>query len=308
MKKEVIFELKALHRDNMRVMGYRFGNGEKSVAIVGGVRGNELQQIYIASRLVDRLKSFEADGRFVEGRSVLIVPAVNPYSINIQKRFWPIDNTDINRMFPGYDLGETTQRIAAGVFNTIQNYEMGIHLTSNYIDGSFVPHVRIMRTGFENIESARSFGLPYISIREPRPYDTTTLNYNWQIWNARAYSILTKSTDHIDKAAAEEIVDSILNFLNNEGVIRYNAHKGYISSVVEEKELVHVKSGHAGFFDPLVDSGQKVRKGQLLARILDPGEGGVLDELCSPVDGTVFYVQSNSLSYAHAALVKLLKA
>ena len=50
MKKEVIFELKALHRDNMRVMGYHFGSGEKSVAIVSGVRGNELQQIYIAPR------------------------------------------------------------------------------------------------------------------------------------------------------------------------------------------------------------------------------------------------------------------
>ena len=308
MKKELIFELKALYRDNMRVQGYRFGEGERSVAIVGGIRGNELQQIYIASRLVDRLKSFEADGRFVEGRSVLIIPAVNPYSINIQKRFWPIDNTDINRMFPGYDLGETTQRIAAGVFEAIQDYEMGIHLTSNYIDGSFVPHVRIMRTGFENIDSARSFGLPYISIREPRPYDTTTLNYNWQIWNTRAYSILTKSTDHIDKAAAEEIVESILNFLNTEGVVRYNAHKGYISSVIEEKELVYVKSAHAGFFDPLVDSGQKVQKGQPLARILDPAEGCVLDDLTSPVDGTVFYVQSNSLSYANAALVKLLKA
>ena len=308
MKKELIFELKALYRDNMRIYGYRFGEGAKSVAIVGGIRGNELQQIYIGSRLVDRLKALEAEGRFVEGRSVLILPALNPYSINIQKRFWPIDNTDINRMFPGYDQGETTQRIAAGVFNAINDYEMGIHLTSNYIDGSFVPHVRIMRTGFENIESAKSFGLPYISIRQPRPYDTTTLNYNWQIWNARAYSILTKSTDHIDKQAAEEIVDSILNFLNTEGVIRYNAHKGYISSIIEEKELVYMKSMHAGFFEPLVDAGQKVQKGQILARILDPCEGKVLDEIISPVDGTVFYVQYNSLSYANAALVKLLKA
>ena len=307
MNKELIFELKALYRDNMRIYGYHFGEGAKSVAIVGGIRGNELQQIYIGSRLVNRLQALEAEGRFVEGRSVLIVPALNPYSINIEKRFWPIDNTDINRMFPGYDQGETTQRIAAGVFDAIKDYEMGIHLTSNYIDGSFVPHVRIMRTGFEDIESAKSFGLPYISIREPRPYDTTTLNYNWQIWNARAYSILTKSTDHIDKQAAEEIVDSILNFLNTEGVIRYNAHKGYISSIIEEKELVYMKSMHAGFFDPLVDAGQKVQKGQILARILDPCEGKVLDEIQSPVDGTVFYVQYNSLSYANAALVKLLR-
>ena len=29
MKKELLFELKSAHRDNLRVHGYRFGNGEK---------------------------------------------------------------------------------------------------------------------------------------------------------------------------------------------------------------------------------------------------------------------------------------
>ena len=31
------------------------------------------------------------------------------------------------------------------------------------------------------------FGLPYAFIRTPRPYDTTTLNYNWQIWETKAF-------------------------------------------------------------------------------------------------------------------------
>ena len=35
--------------------------------------------------------------------------------MNVGKRFFPVDNTDINRMFPGYDKGETTQRLADGV-------------------------------------------------------------------------------------------------------------------------------------------------------------------------------------------------
>ena len=61
----------------------------------------------------------EAEGRITPGHKILIIPSCNPYSLNIQKRFWPIDNTDINRMFPGYDLGETTQRIADGVFREI---------------------------------------------------------------------------------------------------------------------------------------------------------------------------------------------
>ena len=65
-------------------------------------------------------------------------------------------------MFPGYNKGETTQRIASGVFAEISGYEYGIQFASNYILGEFVPHVRIMTTGYEDVESAKSFALPYI--------------------------------------------------------------------------------------------------------------------------------------------------
>lgn len=81
----------------------------------------------------------------------MVISSVNPYSMNIGKRFWPTDNTDINRMFPGYDKGETTQRIAAGIFEAIQGYRFGIQLSSFYIPGNFTPHVRMMKTGFEDV-------------------------------------------------------------------------------------------------------------------------------------------------------------
>ena len=31
------------------------------------------------------------------------------------------------------------------------------------------------------------------------PIDTTTLNYNWQIWETNAFSIYTKETDEVDE-------------------------------------------------------------------------------------------------------------
>ena len=102
-------------------------------------------------------------------------------------------------MFPGYNKGETTQRIASGVFAEISGYEYGIQFASNYIPGEFVPHVRIMTTGYEDVESAKSFALPYIVLRNPHPYDTTPLHYNWQIWETKAYSLYTKETDIIDE-------------------------------------------------------------------------------------------------------------
>lgn len=62
-----------------------------------------------------------------------MVLSVNHFSMNIGKRFWPSDNTDINRMFPGYKEGETTQRIADGVFENIKDYSYGIQFASFYI-------------------------------------------------------------------------------------------------------------------------------------------------------------------------------
>ena len=48
--------------------------------------------------------------------------------MNVGRRFWAEDNTDINRMFPGYDQGETTQRIAARIFEALQGYSYGVQM------------------------------------------------------------------------------------------------------------------------------------------------------------------------------------
>lgn len=175
MERKVLFEIKALYRDDFRVTGFSFGQGEKAICIVGSMRGNENQQLFACSRLIQKLTELEKKGRIAPDKQILVIPCVNPYSMNIKKRFWTIDNTDINRMFPGYSLGETTQRIAAGVFEEIKDYTYGIQFASFYMPGSFVPHVRMMKTGFENVELAKKFGLPYVLLHRPRPFDTTTL-------------------------------------------------------------------------------------------------------------------------------------
>ena len=105
MEEVTIYEMGSIYRDSFRVTGYRFGSGEKTMCVVGAMRGNEVQQLYCCSQLVDRLKTLEARGLINEGRSITVVPCVNPYSMNIGKRFWPTDNSDINRMFPGYCSG-----------------------------------------------------------------------------------------------------------------------------------------------------------------------------------------------------------
>ena len=101
MKKDIIFSLSSPYRDDFRVTGYRFGKGEKSCCIIGSLRGNEIQQLYMCSQLVKTLEALERKGDIAYDREILIIPSINSYGTNIGKRFWCLDNTDINRMFPG---------------------------------------------------------------------------------------------------------------------------------------------------------------------------------------------------------------
>ena len=307
MERKTIYEFGAVYRDDFRITGFYFGKGEKSTCIVGSMRGNENQQMYACSLLVKRLKDLEEKGRIKEGKEILVIPCVNPYSVNVKKRFWTIDNTDINRMFPGFAEGETTQRIAGALFDVIKEYRYGIQFASFYRTGSFLPHVRMMKTGYEKVELAKQFGLPYVVLHNPRPFDTATLNYNWQIWETDAFSIYTTNTERIDKASARQAVEAILNFLSKQGIIRYRSHDGYISKVIESSSLVPVRAAASGFFESKVTVGEEVVEGQLLAQIMDPYTNEVKCRLCSPVSGVIDFLHDEAMTYENTAVIKIIE-
>lgn len=305
MDKKIIYEMSGLYRDNFRVTGYEFGAGEKAVCIVGSTRGNEIQQIYCCSKLIKKFKQLESEGRIKKGKKILIIPCINPSSMNIQKRFWPTDNTDINRMFPGYCLGETTQRIADGVFKEINEYQFGIQFTSFYMPGNFVPHIRMMDEGFSRVETASQFGLPYVVIRKVRPYDTATLNYNWQVWDTQAFSLYTTSTSQIDQSGAGQAVLSIMNFLSAQGIIKYSFPRLDESIVISDTKLISVRTSESGIFEPLVKAGDVVNVGQPLANIIHPYESEIIETLYAPIDSKVFFIHNEPLTYANTAVIKL---
>ncbi|MGN0167118.1 MAG: M14 family metallopeptidase [Acetatifactor sp.] len=306
MKKELLYTIPSLYRDDFRIHGYRFGQGRRALCVVGSMRGNEYQQIYTCSRLVSVLKRLEDEGALEREAEILVIPALNPSSMNIEKRFWPTDNTDINRMFPGYRLGETTQRIAAGIFEEVSTYENGIQLASFYMPGKFSPHVRMMKTGYENVEKARAFGLPYIVLKVPKPYDTTTLNYNWQIWETNAFSLYGTVTDTIDEESAEELVQSILRFIKSLGMLKTEVTSGVNSRVLTDRELLTLRPEKSGIFRSLAEVNSRVEKGQLLAYILDACEGEVVEEIRASASGILFFAHNKPLVYANTAVFKML--
>ena len=316
MRTESLYTLDTIYREPLELSAAAFGDpdAEPCCAIVGSMRGNEVQQTYIAANLVRRLQELEDEGLVCDDRRILVVPAVNGFSMNIHERFWPVDNTDINRMFPGYDKGETTQRIADGLFRAVKDFPFGIQLTSFYLRGRFIPHVRIVDEGDlsrESLELAELFGLPATLLREPSSFDTTTLNYNWQVWDTHAFSVYSRETGSIDELSARTVLDGIVRFLVRIGAVEDGALKkvgnrhGSALHILEAS-LVDVRSEHCGgFFRPYVEPGEKVEEGQELARVLDTFDSHEKDVLESPVEGRVFFSRSAPLINQYSIAFKI---
>lgn len=307
MTQEILFSMESPYRDTFRIEGFRFGSGEKSLAIVGAIRGDEIHQQYICSQMVRRLTQMERKGLLLPGHELLVIPSANPFSMNIEKRFWAMDNTDINRMFPGYSQGETTQRIAAALFNALQGYAYGVQMASFYIPGDFIPHVRILQTGYEETDTAALFGLPYICLRKTLPFDTTLLNYNWQIWETAAFSIYGGQNGEVEGDVTQRIIGTLMRFMQRTGIIRSYTSMlpDYRSQVIHETDLTTVKTPEAGILIKTKTAGAEVHRGEMMAHITDPYTGEVLADIHAPTDGIIFFAHNKPLVLQNTILFKI---
>jgi predicted deacylase len=258
----------------------------------------------------------------------MIIPCANGYSMNIGKRFWTMDNTDINRMFPGYEQGETTQRIANGLFKAICDYKYGIQMASFYREGEFLPHIKMMDTNLEmrrvsddtdsgkqepgeafdsreSYDSLAVFGLPYGLVRTPSPYDTATLNYNWQVWGCHAFSLFAAYTDHIGRQSTQTAVNAVLRFLIAKDIIKWTLHPGLHTCILKEESLCNIQATYAGIMKKHTAVGEEVNEGDLLCEIIHPLEGNTIGRIVAPINGTIFFAYDKQLVVEYTDVFKI---
>ncbi len=315
MRQNILFSYETSFSGEHNIYEFTYGAGsyadplyaEKSAAIVGAMRGNEHQQLYICSKLSARLAVLEEEGDIVPGKSITIIPSVNYSSMNAHHKFWLSDDSDLNREFPGNPEGQATSRLAYSLMKFVSQYSYGIQFPSYYMRGRFIPHVRMMKTGHESTNLANLFGLPFVMLAEPRAFDSGTLHYNWQLSGTEAFSLYSGGTERINEEYAEMAVSAVLRFLSRMGIIKYNSLGGSISTLMDEEDMLSIRAEAAGFFKRMKNVNVEVRRGDLLAEIIDPMDGHILSEVHSPLDGIIFYQQDAPLIYQNAVIFRIIK-
>jgi hypothetical protein len=282
---------------------------QPAVALVGGLHGDEINGIFILSRLADFLNNVEA-GTYPElrlARGVLIIPAVNVLGVNLRTRTWPFDKTDINRMFPGSTIGETTQRIAYAVMEATKHAEFRIDIHTASTDFEEIPQVRLYGPSDEERHSSRLFGLPAIMERSLSPVFTTTMMYSWKVWPGQSFVLRVGQAGTVQLEHCQRVFRSLVVFLGRTGILEG------VEIAVEDEEVCYfdkesafrVYAEKAGTFVSDRAVGRWVRTGQELGYIYDSFSGNVIEKVVSPVAGLLTGIRRHPLLFERDLIVRV---
>ena len=122
--------------------------------------GDELNGVGVVRRVVPQL-----DPRSLSG-TVLVVGVANYYGFQVAEHRNPIDDTKLNRAYPGDESGTATERIAAATFDAAKRADLVLDLhqgsTSRMIDEVRVRCGSRHRLHEECLELAKVFGCGHV--------------------------------------------------------------------------------------------------------------------------------------------------
>ena len=82
-----------------------------------------------------------------------------------------------------------------------------------------------------------------------------------------------------------------------------------IQSHPDKKGLVQVEGKDFHYLRQVlrVKAGDMVEAGRPLANIINPYEGNIIETLYSPINGIIFFIHNEPITYANTAVIKLIE-
>lgn len=271
------------------------------VACVAGIHGDEVNGTFVLSRLAAFLHGVAA-GKHPDHelrQRILIVPAVNVLGLNLRNRRWPFDGTDINRMFPGYDAGETTQRIAHAVLETTRPATYRIDVHSSNLDFEELPQVRLYAPSDTERQTARAFGLPAVVERPMNKIFTSTIAHAWREMGGQNFIVQAGQAGVLQPWHCERLFRALVAFLTRIDVLRGPPLAAEDDEVhyFGVEQTVPLISTDAGFFVSRHPVGRWLQTGEVIGQVYDGFHGELRAEILTPIAGMLSGIRRQPLLF-----------
>jgi predicted deacylase len=254
------------------------GRDGPRMVLVAGQHGDEWNGPWILHRLANTLNPDEVRGTLV------ILPIANPLAFNEGRRVAAVDSIDLNRTYGGGRPRKPTEHLGVLLWKSVfsrTEYLIDLHSGG---PGEYLPFVATPEG--RDLELARALNLPFIHM--PAPTKAGFLVNACQQAGVHALLIEIGGGRSLDRQYHQMVLDGLVNVMRTVGILAGEPLRGPEPYVFRRKDIVAAPC--AGFFEPTVELGQRVREGDQLG-VVTPilAEAGV--EVRAPRDGLVLYLR-----------------
>ena len=280
-----------------------YGQGGNLVSIIAGIHGDEYLGLYVVYRLIQWLESKEQSAYQLRGR-IRIIGCANPLGALIGERLWPADFTDINRIFPGYQIGEASQRLAHWIFDALKPSLLSMDLHNGTVMNELL-HARSYSRESWLQHGMSKMGLPaiwYQSFQEP---SARYLEVPGTVEGTLQYCLHQHGIENIVLCGGSDL-DIKQGIQLFRGLLRLLFHLEILKGPpleelepVQEcrpiKSITPILSQRGGFFLAHGTLGEWVKKGSYLGETVDIQSGQVLEQIFSPVEGLLLSLRKQPM-------------
>ena len=272
-----------------------------TLAVLAGEHGCEYCGIAAAVRLCREINPEQVAG------TLIIIPVVNILSFEARSLFvTPLDTVNIYTTYPGDADGSITYSMAKTVFEDVvlkANYV--VHLHGGDANEALIPFTYFAITGNKKVDEiseamARSFPVDYVfpmieakikESLEAAPKGTAyTTSVEGTIYREASIRGIPGTMSEIGREGKieQELVDKqyngVLGVMQYLGMVEGKQARPTVAKTLRNAVLVSARKG--GLFQPSVEIGENVKKGQVIGEIITLN-GEVVEKIESPLDGIV---------------------
>jgi len=271
------------------------------LAVLAGEHGCEYCGIAAAVKLCREVKPEQIAGTLV------VVPVVNILSFESRSLFvTPLDMVNIYTTYPGDSDGSVTFAVAKAVFDQVvlkANYV--VHMHGADANEVLIPFTYYAVTGDKKVDEAseamaRCFPVEYVfpmterkvleSIEAAPKGTRYTTSAEGTIYREASIRGIPGTMSEIGREGKiePELVDKqyqgVLNVMRYLGLCEGSPQISSRAKKLKNAKLVSARKG--GLFQPFVESGERVEKGQAIGEVVTLN-GEVAEIIKSPLDGVV---------------------
>ncbi|MHC6222415.1 succinylglutamate desuccinylase [Arthrobacter sp. MMS24-S77] len=287
------------------------GGDGPTVLLIAGTHGDEYEGQILLQELIRSLNPDDVTGR------VIILPALNIAAVREGGRVSSVDRVNLNRALPGRADGGPALQIAsivAGELIPMADFVMDIHsggIASEYVPSAFVYQGPTPELWAEKAAAVTAFNAPYSVVVKPM-LKAGSISGAADRAGVPMISTELGGRGTVSLPILSRARKGLRSLLGHWGVLKAAASAGPASASRNQIQWIEltaqspVHSTMAGLLEPVVELGQKVRAGDLVARVHSVEE---LDrpskDFFAPIDGVVAIVRHPTLVNVGSTVVNI---